>query len=196
MVLPGVGTDVCSVVHANSNLKELLKVPEAKENIKLGIAVLQKRELDLETRISDRLRLAVNVNFPFKVSSAYKLDPYFPLPCEADMFESKNCVFYISQKDYNCIVSNNNESVALEVIGSPAREYKSVSFGGVLLHTILIMAALYVMAAFFSHFRKKSRKHLAKNWKKAIEIAIAVLIVLGIITAILIYFLTLKTLTQ
>ncbi len=179
-IFPGLGKDLCESAGASAGLKKAI-------NDNGDIAVLQKAVWDRQVIMLDKFKRLLFYNFPLISSKAYKLNPFFPLPCEASSFISSNyCMFYITEEDYNCIAKKDPE-LSYKLFGSHITAYKKLSFFIIFINSALLLAIFYIINSFVLYYYEKASKKMTAKKKETIQFAVISAILILLTLAILSY---------
>src|SRR3989344_5264270 len=110
-------------------------------------------------------------------SMIYKLNPFFPTPCESLMYLEEDftntnfCRYYMPKESHNCIndyvIKQKQESIAVMGIVGLFSEglppYKKISPISLLIHSIILVAVLYLIISLISFGRIKLLEQSKKN---------------------------------
>jgi len=146
----------------NVDPQELINLYQEEENFK-------KQSYLFMNPLHKHLINLLKGNLYFTTSRVYKLNPFFPIPCEASRFDeftdSDFCKYYISEENYNCIsnyVEKNNmgsgSNMGLALFGHDLTPYKKISFIELLIHSIILILILYLIISLISFGRLKLSK--------------------------------------
>jgi hypothetical protein len=125
-------------------------------------------------------------NVYLSFSGVYKLNPFFPMPCETILFNDKfvnhhYCRHYILKEDYeffkNFFLKNQNTRMGFPEFIENDKDYKKANFFGVLVHGIIISIMLYILIGLIS-FAREWIFYLEQNKKKMLNYALFVIIVI------------------
>lgn len=184
--LPGLGRDLCENAGASAELKEAIGNSG-------NIAELQKAVFDRQVMVLDKFKSLLTYNFPLVISKAYKLNPFFPLPCEISSFaQSNHCTFYMTEEDYDCITKKEPE-LSYTLFGSSLPDYKGPSSFLIFLNSLLLLAVFYIISSFLLYFYQKATRKMTAKKMESIQVAVisAIIIIITLLILSYIYLLNL-----
>lgn len=127
-------------------------------------------------------------NFYFIISKIYRLNPFFPIPCEVGTFLEKEydnyiCSYYMGEKEYNCIADyisqteQQGSAIWLPEISNELLPYKKINHITLIINSLILLVVIYLIVCSIS-FVFKVITH--KN-NKIKFIAVSILLVLPIL---------------
>ena len=153
----------------NADSQELINLYQQEEN-------LRKQSFSSRKVLAEHLNPLITGNMYFTVSMIYKLNPFFPTPCEAltleEGFTNTNfCRYYMSEESYTCINNYINKQkqesgAGMAMIGLFSNDlppYNKISFLSLLIHSIILVAILYAIISLISFGRTKLSEQNKKN---------------------------------
>ena len=183
--LPETGEQYCQQIKSGQEmdvLKEQIKGTSSIHNIdpKEVVNLLEKQELLDKKKIQssqefrNQLLPVMMGNIYFYPSLIYKLNPFFPVPCEFILvseevkeFTSFRCSYYISQEDYQCLKDQaekeqNDQWTSMATYFQNAPEYKQIHNLDLLFNSILLIIIIYLIicgiSLLFDYSKQKSKK--------------------------------------
>jgi len=186
--LPAVGEDLCASAQISAVFEDLRSRTLDPET-RLQYIRIQKEILDTQTKLIDRYKVVLTVNFPLIYSKAYMLDPFFMLPCETTfLFNNKRCSYYMDESFYSCLSSSAASDSNIDTVfkyGLP--EYKKISGIGIFMHSLILFIEFYILSAVFVYYYNKLKKRLSNRMTRMLEIFGIIITVLLVVFAVLYY---------
>ncbi len=165
--LPPLGDHVCSILtnadelgtfseihekviyQENSDPEEVISFLEQENEVKDQI-------ISIRQQISAQLNTLILGNLYLTASKIYKLNPFFPSPCEAVKFEDftnpTSCKYYISQESYTCIynLTEKQDQTSFRLFLFDLPPYQQISTPIFLVHSVILVTIIYIIISFFS----------------------------------------------
>lgn len=160
-----------NIVGNNININDLIKSLEELDSIKNNLH-FKKNYYELNEKY------IVMGNIYLLYSRIYKLNPFFPIPCELIMsgyftyssLNNKNCRYFFTEENFNCI---NNHSI-YNHFSNVSKTYKKNNFFNYLIHTLIIVFIIYLIVCLINLFSYYLR---SQNKRKIIIISLILFLI-------------------
>ena len=196
---PELGEKLCNIISSaqeyqdqNSKMEKSLQKFDANPNeiiqqLESKYIYLEK-QMEIFKDLSTIFKPLLLGNMYFYPTMIYKLNPFFPVACEWNSFESGissslRCSYYINKESYNCITNIKNDQENPSggfgglLSGSSEKElpkYKKINFIDFLFNTILLGAIIFIIVCLTTYLFSVLK---FKNDKKKILIVLLLLII-------------------
>jgi len=166
--LPVLGEKLCRAVQVESS--PFVESP--------GIPV---ESLSVSLSLAEDYNLLLMANVPVIVSRVYQLSPMFPLPCELAPFTEGvgGCSYYIAREDYDCVqdgITRFPGSPVSRFFSGSIPPYQEISLSRIVLSSVVLLLISYLINCTVVFSYQKVAHHKGK--RKALELVIAIALVL------------------
>ncbi len=148
----------------NIDPKEVVNLLETQET-------LNQNKIQKNSEFKNNLLPILTGNIYFYPTLIYKLNPFFPIPCELNSFEEEftsfRCSYYINKEDFNCIKEEAEKEQednwgSMTSYFQNAPNYQRINLLDFIFNSLILIIIIYLIicgiSLLFDYVKQKSKK--------------------------------------